>query len=66
MNDLMKKAIQYIRNTGETATVAQFDDDHEPIGPSLREDIEKYFTVEGGVMKLTHLGRAVLGEGTAL
>jgi hypothetical protein len=61
VNDLKKRAVEYIRNTGETATIAQFDDDHEPIGPMLRQDIREYFSVVDGVMKLTDAGRSALG-----
>ncbi len=31
---------QYIKNTGDV-TPAQFDDDWDPIGPKLREDMRK-------------------------
>lgn len=33
--------LQYIVNTGGV-TEAQFDDDWEPIGPQLRDDLKKY------------------------
>jgi hypothetical protein len=45
MFGMHKRALEYIRNTGYGATVEQFDDDHEPIGPQLREDLRKFITV---------------------
>lgn len=63
MYDQLKLAIQYIRNTGETATVDQFDEDHEPVGWLLRKEIvPSYATIVDGVLKLTDQGRSALGE----
>lgn len=41
----------YIINTGHTATVKGFDEDHEPIGPTLRKHLSRYFveTPDGGL-----------------
>jgi hypothetical protein len=57
MNAMAKQALQYVKNTGESVTEAQFDDDNEPIGPQLRADIKGYYTLNDGVMKLTEEGR---------
>jgi hypothetical protein len=38
----LKKYLEYIRNTGGV-TPAQFDDDWEPIGPTLRAEIVPRF-----------------------
>lgn len=53
-------ALQYIRNTNGYATIANFDEDHEPIGPMLRRDIDGYFHLVGDKMFLTERGVAVL------
>lgn len=58
MTPQAREAIQYVRNTGETVTIEQFDDDHEPIGPMLREEIIPLFVVPGsdGKLKVTQAG----------
>lgn len=38
----LKQYIDYINNTGGSPTIAQFDEDWEPIGPTLRADMIKY------------------------
>jgi hypothetical protein len=48
----LKRALEYVRNTGGNATVANFDDDHEPIGPLLRKEIMPVFVMEDGDGKL--------------
>lgn len=61
VNISIQRALQYIHNTGETATVEQFDEDHEPIGPLLRKDlVPKYAAPVGVVLKLTDQGRSAL------
>jgi hypothetical protein len=61
MNDNIRNACQYISNTGESVTAAQFDDDNDPIGPLLRRDImPKYVTEVGGILKLTDEGRKAI------
>lgn len=62
--DMEIRAIQYVRNTGGCATVAQFDDDHEPIGPKLREKIMPTFVVENisGHLFLTEAGKTLLEQ----
>lgn len=58
MTDLQLRALQYIRNTGETATPAIFDDDHEPVGPFLRQELDGLYCYVGddGALKLTEEG----------
>ena len=64
MYDQLRQALRYVSNTGETATVAQFDDDHEPIGLMLRLDmVPRYVSIEGGVLHLTAEGRAAVAQG---
>jgi len=37
----LKQALEYLRNTGGSPTIAQFDEDHEPVGPILREKLKE-------------------------
>lgn len=40
-SDYLRKYVDYIRNTGQVPLkVADFDDDWEPIGPQLRQDLQ--------------------------
>lgn len=57
--DTHRQALRYVLNTGETVTAAQFDDDNDPIGPMLRNDlVPLYLRVDSnGVLKLTEAGR---------
>jgi hypothetical protein len=59
MTPQAKRAIAYVRNTGGGATVANFDEDHEPIGPLLRKEIMPAFVMEdaNGKLILTDAGR---------
>lgn len=54
------RALQYVTNTGGIATVDQFDDDHEPVGPMLRRDLMPVYMLEntGGKLELTEAGKA--------
>jgi hypothetical protein len=57
----LKQYLQYIRNTGGV-TPAQFDDDWEPIGPRLREEIVPRFASPkdgSGRLSLTQEGEQV-------
>jgi hypothetical protein len=58
MTPQAKQALHYVRNTEQSVTIAQFDDDHEPIGPMLREEIIPLFVIPGpdGKLKLTQAG----------
>jgi hypothetical protein len=55
------EALQYIQNTGGIVSIKNFDEDHEPIGPSLRNDLWKNELIEhsmGGTMiSLSSKGR---------
>lgn len=58
----LKQYCEYIRNTGESVGLEQFDDDHAPIGPQLREDMERHdlFTIDPlGIFHLTEKGKAL-------
>lgn len=54
--------LQYVQNTGGNATISGFDDDWEPIGPSLRRELMPEFMVENvaGKIELTEAGKAAL------
>jgi len=69
MNDLQRRALEYIRNAGGSPEVAWFDDDHDPIGPQLRSDLRRMgvaeelddrFTEKRRIV-LTDVGRSELG-----
>lgn len=56
------KYLEYVQNTGGNATVADFDEDWEPIGPTLRGELmpQFMFVGSGGKLALTEHGRAAL------
>ena len=57
LNSIERGALAYVVNTNDAATVAGFDDDHEPIGPSLRQRlVPEFLSEEEGHLKLTKLG----------
>lgn len=58
LTDAELRALKYIENTGHTSTVAGFDEDHEPIGPALRQKlVPKYMRMYlGGELRLTEDG----------
>ena len=39
MNNSLKRALEYIANTGGKPSINWFDDDHDPAGPLLRADL---------------------------
>lgn len=41
MNETEKRAIEYIKNAGGNPKVSWFDEDHEPIGQMLRDQLIK-------------------------
>lgn len=47
MNETEKRAIEYIKNTGGNPEVAWFDEDHDPIGPMLRNQL-----IEAGLIRI--------------
>lgn len=55
-----KKYLEYVRNTNGHATVANFDEDWEPIGPMLRRDLMPRYFIEDadGKIRLTDEGKA--------
>lgn len=47
---MYQKYLEYIKNTGGSPSITQFDDDWEPIGPRVREDMKRLglvFEVDG-------------------
>lgn len=38
---ILEAAREYIRNAGGSPTIAQFDEDHEPVGSVLREELKE-------------------------
>ena len=40
MNTEQRRALEYIDNAGGEPKIEWFDDDHEPIGPMLRDDLK--------------------------
>lgn len=47
---MFKKYLQYIKNTGGSPKIEEFDDDWEPIGPRVRDDMKRAGLIyeEGG------------------
>ncbi len=62
--DLIKH-LQYIKNTGGNATIANFDGDWGPIGPMLRSELMPTYIIEGpdGKLVLTETGNGELANG---
>jgi hypothetical protein len=58
----MEQYLKYVANTNGHATVANFDEDWEPIGPQLRRDLMPRYFIEnaGGKIVLTDEGRAAI------
>lgn len=53
--------LQYVKNTGGNVTVAGFDEDWEPIGPTIRNLLMPEFLIEvNGKLALTEQGTAAL------
>jgi hypothetical protein len=46
MTSYLQKYVDCIKNAGESYTISQFDDDWEPIGPTVRKDLVKAGLVE--------------------
>lgn len=64
MNPMHRDALLYVLNTGGGATVANFAEDHEPIGFRLWAVIESEGYVEkgeNGRIRLTAAGRREVG-----
>jgi len=61
-NDHLRKYVQYIHNTGQSLLpIDAFDDDWEPIGPSVRRDL-----VAAGLIIETNGRVALHDKGIAL
>lgn len=61
MTPTAKRALQYVVNTGGNCTITSFDEDHEPIGPALREELMPAYLIEScGKLRLTHAGLELL------
>lgn len=55
LNPLQQRAVDYIWNASTRATIANFDDDHAPIGPDLRRELKEldvYHIVSGNILVL--------------
>lgn len=61
LNPVAQKALKYIQNTGGRIPVETFDDDNEPIGPQLREDIRDFVIEENGELRLNDFGKSLVG-----
>lgn len=63
MNQIMKNAARYVKNTNGGATRADFIEDHEPIGVPLWDDLSKAGLVrqdENGRIRLTEAGEQLI------
>ncbi len=63
---IIRRTLQYVRNTGGGATKANFIEDHEPIGEmlwqKLRHGLYVYEDMDGRI-QLTDSGNAELDKG---
>lgn len=65
MNNNIRTALEYVRNTNGGATRAHFFEDHEPVGQMLWRDMDNagyVRTDENGRIHLTGSGIAALKE----
>lgn len=64
LNPIEKRALRYLANTNLTATVAIFDEDHEPIGAKLRDRLVPTFATihADGRLRITEAGIAALDQ----
>jgi hypothetical protein len=63
MNSFHLKALQYIQNTTGNATLANFHEDHEPVGPAIWGELSTQglaYIDSIGIIRLTHDGEAAL------
>lgn len=57
---MLEAACEYIRNAGGAPSIENFDEDHEPVGPMLREFLKEAGLVwerEGKIREVTASGR---------
>lgn len=69
LTSLEVRALRYVANTAGNANISDFDEDHEPIGPSLRAQLmPTYVTEHDGIpnagLRLTEAGLAALDAAT--
>lgn len=65
MNAAQIRALEYVRNTNGGATLADFHEDHEPIGPQLWDPLltDGLVTIDaGGKIRLTAKGTEALAS----
>lgn len=64
LTEAHRRALLYILNTDHTATIANFDDDHEPIGPALRSVLVPMYMAPraDGRLLLTETGMTIAME----
>lgn len=63
MNEHYRQYLEYVINTGGTATISGFDYDWDPIGPMLRRDLmPTYMTEQHGKLVLTDEGMKEIGK----
>ena len=61
MKDITKRALRYIKNTGEGATKENFMEDHDPIGEILWSELIGLVLIdENGKIHLTEAGKQEL------
>jgi hypothetical protein len=63
---MLRRALEYVRNTGGGATKAHFFEDHEPVGGLLWNDLSNRglaTTDSDGRIKPTEEGLAALADG---
>lgn len=57
ISSTVRQALQYVLNTGGNCTIAVFDEDHDPIGKALREELMPTYLIEScGKLRLTYAG----------
>ena len=56
LNEIELQSLVYIINTDHSATIVGFDDDHEPIGPMLRQKLVPVYLNPDGRLRLTEDG----------
>jgi hypothetical protein len=64
MNDFIRQALEYVRNTGSNATKEQFLDDFEPIGDRLWMDCAGLIALDANThcVILTQKGKELLND----
>jgi hypothetical protein len=67
MNSVHLKALQYIQNTAGNARLANFYEDHEPVGLAIWGELRTQglaYIDSIGIIRLTHDGQAALKSAT--